>query len=510
MKEEYFEKLRPIITKNNRLIVKWKTSQNPVIQQAVQELIKLTSFLPEYIDMKIRLYFVLHDLKEFPICRLEGCTNPVKYYSGRLTQYCSDEHRRIGSPFVHNIPHTIEGKQHIKDAIEKSGGRSGNKNNNYGHKASEETRKKQSIARSKWKHSKTHIENWIKSMAKNAKERGLKISKTYKEKQINYPEKIVEIIDKQHRTKRKNNSFNQSRSENILFNKLSNKYPFAIRNYKNKRYPFLCDFYIPELDLFIEYNEHWTHGGELFNLNDELHLDKLNNWRNKNTKFFNNAIKVWTKNDPLKFKIAQENKINYLILWSLKDVERFLTDNLSIKYTKEACLSELQSICNLIPSYDKGNHWNKIILTYQPHFYEKEKELWRDSLLIRAKLLMNRNKYLHKKIKDLSDYELLSGFKKSGLHYGFSHASPAHIKKFIQDYNIKSIYDPFGGWGHRLLGSGDITYIYNDIDPKSFNGVTAIIKDFNLVNKICYNEDSSQFTPKEDYKVFWVYYRREK
>ena len=31
---------------------------------------------------------------------------------------------------------------------------------------------------------------------------------------------------------------------------------------KYDRYPFACDFYISSLDLFIECNYHWTHGGK--------------------------------------------------------------------------------------------------------------------------------------------------------------------------------------------------------------------------------------------------------
>lgn len=34
--------------------------------------------------------------------------------------------------------------------------------------------------------------------------------------------------------------------------------------YTSERYPFLCDFYIKPLDLYIELNLYWTHGGHFF------------------------------------------------------------------------------------------------------------------------------------------------------------------------------------------------------------------------------------------------------
>ena len=43
---------------------------------------------------------------------------------------------------------------------------------------------------------------------------------------------------------------------------LKERYPDVITQYKDDRYPFACDFYIPSLDLFIECNYHWTHGGK--------------------------------------------------------------------------------------------------------------------------------------------------------------------------------------------------------------------------------------------------------
>ena len=100
---------------------------------------------------------------------------------------------------------------------------------------------------------------------------------------------------------------------------------------------------------------------------------------------------------------------------------------------------------------------------------------------------------------------LLSGFKISRLYYGYSYFSPLWIKKFIEDYSIKSVYDPCGGWGHRMLGSSDLDlYIYNDIDKKVVDNIKTMKQNLNIANAIIYNKDASQFTPKEDYEAVFT------
>lgn len=77
-----------------------------------------------------------------------------------------------------------------------------------------------------------------------------------------------EVNTKRITTKRKNNTFNASKPEDESFILLQLYFINVKRNYKNESYPFLCDFYIPEKDLYIECNYHWTHGGHPFNNNN--------------------------------------------------------------------------------------------------------------------------------------------------------------------------------------------------------------------------------------------------
>lgn len=78
--------------------------------------------------------------------------------------------------------------------------------------------------------------------------------------------------------------------------------------------------FIYSIDLFIEINAFWTHGKHLFNENNEDDIQILNSWKQKaeTSKQYKSAINVWTVMDPLKYKTAKDNNLNYLPIWSNK------------------------------------------------------------------------------------------------------------------------------------------------------------------------------------------------
>ena len=53
-----------------------------------------------------------------------------------------------------------------------------------------------------------------------------------------------------------------------------------------------------------------------FDENNDEDMKKLTIWRTKNTKFYNQAIYVWTDLDVRKRNIAKKNKLNYIELFS--------------------------------------------------------------------------------------------------------------------------------------------------------------------------------------------------
>lgn len=124
---------------------------------------------------------------------------------------------------------------------------------------------------------------------------------------------------KEYLTKKKNNSFNTSKPEEELYTILlkENVNKTILRRYKEDRYPFYCDFYIVEDDLFIELNAHWTHGGKPYDPDDEECQKQLTTWEEKakTSQFYANAIKTWTERDVEKQRVAKENNLNYKVIY---------------------------------------------------------------------------------------------------------------------------------------------------------------------------------------------------
>ena len=137
------------------------------------------------------------------------------------------------------------------------------------------------------------------------------------------------ILEKKYNTMKKNNTFNTSKPEEELYVYIKSKFPSVIRQYKDKeRYPWQCDFYIPELDYFIELNGTWTHGKHPYNPNseDKALLEKMQAKALSGHKYYLNAIKTWTIYDVNKRETAKRNNLNFKEVWSLQEGKEFIDD----------------------------------------------------------------------------------------------------------------------------------------------------------------------------------------
>ena len=113
-------------------------------------------------------------------------------------------------------------------------------------------------------------------------------------------------------------TINNNKKEDIYYNYLLTKYKTVYRQYRDSRYPFSCDFYIPCEDRFIELNSHWTHGGRPYDANDVECQSQLKLWEEKakTSKYYQNAIYVWTKLDVRKYKTFIDNKLKFTIVYN--------------------------------------------------------------------------------------------------------------------------------------------------------------------------------------------------
>lgn len=152
-------------------------------------------------------------------------------------------------------------------------------------------------------------------------------STSFKRYGVEFPTKTKAIQDKIYKTKKKNHTVNSSKSEEHMYALLVERFGKNDVDHQYKydsRYPFVCDFYVKSLDLFIELNAHWSHGGHWFDSNS-TDMQILSRWqvKAKNSNYYQCAIDTWTIRDIEKRKMAVKNRLNYVVFWK-NDLSDFI------------------------------------------------------------------------------------------------------------------------------------------------------------------------------------------
>ena len=68
----------------------------------------------------------------------------------------------------------------------------------------------------------------------------------------------------------------------------------------------------------------WTHNDHPFDETNENDLKIVESWSQKNSKFYNGAIDVWTKRDVLKRNTAKKNNLNWIEFFNLSQFDEWL------------------------------------------------------------------------------------------------------------------------------------------------------------------------------------------
>lgn len=143
-----------------------------------------------------------------------------------------------------------------------------------------------------------------------------------------------EFQEKRNNTLKQNNTWKSSKDEKYIFNELIKIFVNVKQQYSSDVYPFNCDFYIPTLNLYIEYNGSDLHNFKPFT-NSEKDKIELNNLikksnelkeknNNKKTRY-DNRIYTWTDLDVRKRNIAKENNINWIEFWNLNEFNNWIS-----------------------------------------------------------------------------------------------------------------------------------------------------------------------------------------
>lgn len=122
-------------------------------------------------------------------------------------------------------------------------------------------------------------------------------------------------------TRNKKNNWSYNKAEEAIFETLCTKFSRdkIKRQFRSEQYPWLCDFYIEEIDTYVEYQGIWTHGPEPYDPLNEKHQRLIDSWKQKDSHYYNRAIEKWTVKDPLKRKTAKDNNLNWFEFFSMED-----------------------------------------------------------------------------------------------------------------------------------------------------------------------------------------------
>lgn len=311
----------------------------------------------------------------------------------------------------------------------------------------------------------------------------------------------------------RNHTFNASGGEDLLYERLTAVFGDGqvIRQYQDERYPYACDFYVKDRDLFIELNASWTHGGRWWQQDSSWCRRQKAVWQDKAAlhAFYKQALDTWLMRDTAKRAAAELGRLNYLVFWDadLKDVDLWVACGCPDGQDWEREYSWIpERIWDYGPGPDRlslSNLTQAAKAAQWPVFYARELALWGQaayrSMPIEGFLYANRWRYLKKKPEELTTRELLRGFTISGCFRGYSAFDASLMDRFVQKYQIQSIYDPCAGWGERLLYCcmQDVSYTGVDINDALAQGYEKLIQSFGTGRQRFLVADSAFHCPSE-------------
>ena len=138
---------------------------------------------------------------------------------------------------------------------------------------------------------------------------------------------VNKVQEKIHNTMLKNGTAGKSKEEDKIYEMLCEKFEKVERQYKSELYSYFCDFYIPSIDTYIEYQGFWKHGSEPY-IGNEEQLKIIETWKQKSLEInyknelkneYLDAIIRWTKKDVEKRECARKNNLNWIEFFNMKE-----------------------------------------------------------------------------------------------------------------------------------------------------------------------------------------------
>lgn len=319
-----------------------------------------------------------------------------------------------------------------------------------------------------------------------------------------YKQNVDDIQSRIIATKRQNGVLNTSTVEKHVkgFDDFESQYN------KDARYPYLCDFYDKDRDLFIEVNASWIHGYHWYDVENDANTCKKWKAKSKKSDYYANALEIFTKRDVEKRETARVSNLNYVTLWDSDGMDADLWFAMGMPLGKDYEREYSWLPYHYIPEdVDVSNmrlSWRSLSAIVKDAqrkvFYKRELELWTTNPLrhgkwgtVQAFLYANRYKYLNKLPHELTDRMLLRSFRISGLHMGYTSFNSTLMRQVIEKYNVKSVYDPCAGWGERMMTCGKLGVSYEgcDINSELFTGYKKLYELIDGFKPVLHNNDSA-------------------
>lgn len=324
-----------------------------------------------------------------------------------------------------------------------------------------------------------------------------------------------EVTAKQVEAKRANGTLNMSNPEESLYLMLVEHFGEGevLRQYSaDLRYPFLCDFYVPSRDLFIELNGSWTHGRHWHEPEREADVALMGLWLAKDTAYYDNAVHVWTVADPAKRQVAREHGLNYVVFWdgtdALADARLWLAlgapDGRDWEREHSWFPEREVDFDPVWPDRLEDGPRQAIAAARAATGLvrlQRELRLWAADEVhptrwgrLRARLSANRLRYLGKLPSELTDSEILRGLGIAGelrAHTVFDNTGMVQV---LDRYAPASVYDPCAGWGERLVtcAARGIGYRGTDVNPDTVAGHEALVEHYGLTEQSTRLGDAAQ------------------
>lgn len=286
----------------------------------------------DYDNIKEILYRIRHKLEIRPTCK--ECGNRLLFVGkgGRFFQtYCSDSCRARNK----------ENQEQVKQTNIKNWGTAGVYDSpKYQEKLLKEKGYKNFLQSDEFKEKRkqTLIKHYGTLNLFDVPEIKERIENTclekYGVKNVFFTDKCIQAKDNFYKTHAGKIA---SKPENKTYELLKEKFPNIIRSHKTKEYPWRADFYIPELDLYIECHYSQYHHGIQFDENNEDCIKELQKLQEKSkekrlenpdkSNQYEKIIYTWTDLDVRKRNKAKENNLNFLEFYTVNDAKEWLKNN---------------------------------------------------------------------------------------------------------------------------------------------------------------------------------------